>query len=66
MTRTALDDRKEAADILLTAADGRGYSISSKTELRGRGIKSYNNGNYYVTDAALATLRREYVVECDF
>jgi hypothetical protein len=65
-TVTAIDNRKVAADILLTASEGGGYSISSKIALKGRGIKSYSNGNYSVTDAALAKLRQSYAVECDF
>jgi len=63
---TSLDQRKAAADILITAPEGGSFSVSSKVELKGRGIKSYNNGNYSVSSAALANLRTQYVVECDF
>jgi hypothetical protein len=63
---TNLDQRKAAADILITYAEGGSFSISSKIGLKGRGIKSYNNGNYSVTDAALTKLRAAYIVECDF
>lgn len=61
-----LTERKAAADILLTASEGGSFSISSKIALNGRGIKSYDNGNYSVTDAALTKLRQQYRVECDF
>jgi hypothetical protein len=63
---TQIDQRKAQADILIQAAERNGYSITSRVHLFGRGIKSYGNGNYSVTDGALAKLRAAHVVECDF
>ena len=65
-TPTSVDAQKAAADILLTATESNGYSVSSKVALSGRGIRSYGNGNYSVTDRALQVLRTKYSVACDF
>ena len=62
---TALDVRKVHADILVTAC-GSKYSIHSKVPLSGNGIRSFNNGNYEVSESVLAKLRRVYNVENDF
>ena len=63
---TAIDAAKAAADIRITAAGSTGYSIFSKVALKGRGIASFNNGNYTVTDAALDRLKLVHTVACDF
>jgi hypothetical protein len=63
---TAIDARKAAADILVSAAEPNGYSIRSKYALSGRGIRSHGNGNYSVSEPALSGLRARFAVECDF
>lgn len=63
---TAIDARKAAADVLIRAVEGNGYSVSSKVTLVGRGIKPFGNGYFLVTSAALAAIRTRYAVECDF
>lgn len=68
--RTALDDEKAKADILVTAIDSH-YEIrvqKSSIKLSGRGIKrSEWIGNiYYVTERVYKQLCKKYNVMCDF
>jgi hypothetical protein len=63
---TQIDALKAAADIRLTYVERNGFSIASKHALSGRGIKSYGNGNYSVSEGALAKLRERYTVQPDF
>lgn len=65
---TNLDARKKQADILIQAIDDK-YSIYCQNKnivLSGRGITSYGNGNYAVTESVLNKLKEQYKVECDF
>ena len=65
--RTTVDDRKDEADILINAANGGSYTVSTKMDLIGRGIKkNYGNGTYEVTESKLKQLQEFYKVECDF
>lgn len=65
--RTAIDDRKDTADIMIQYANGGSYTIKSKTSLSGRGVKKdYGQGRYEVTERKLEQLKAQYRVECDF
>lgn len=65
--RTSIDDAKDAATILLKACNGGSYTISSKVELKGRGITPYRTpGVYEVTERALEKLQAAYSWHPDF
>lgn len=66
--RTAIDDAKDKADMLLTACNGGSYTINTKgIELSGRGVKCrYDNGCYEVTEGLLNKLRSKYNIMTDF
>lgn len=65
---TSLDAQRKQADILIQAIDDK-YSIhcqNTNIALSGRGVTSYGNGNYAVTETVLNKLKKQYKVECDF
>jgi hypothetical protein len=68
--RTALDDAKDSADILITGCFKKRTEIRTRKILSGHGIKmeSISNGvgRYTVNDAALDELRRRFTVFTDF
>lgn len=63
---TALDARKAAATVLVTAAYGGGYDITSRVALSGRGIKHYGADLYYVTERALEAIKSVHPWATDF
>lgn len=68
--RTALDDAKDKADILVTAIDSK-YTIEVKNPsitLSGRGVKrsTWIGNIYYVTERIYKQLCEKYNVMCDF
>jgi hypothetical protein len=69
MEKTALDTRKENADILIEYANGGSFTIRNKKNvfISGRGVKDvYDNGYIEVTASKLASLKKMYTVECNF
>ena len=69
MEKTALDTRKENADILVEYANGGSFTIrnSKNVSISGRGVKEiYDNGCLEVTSAKLESLKKTYTVECNF
>jgi len=63
--RTAIDDAKDAADILITGYCGERATLYSRVPLTGAGIRDC--GSYYTaTERALARLRSSYAVMSDF
>lgn len=63
---TALDARKVAATILITAAYSSGYDITSRVALSGRGIKHYSADLYHVTERALDVIKTNHTWATDF
>lgn len=69
MEKTALDTRKENADILIEYANGGSFTIRNKKNvfISGRGVKDvYENGCLEVTSSKLESLKKTYTVECNF
>lgn len=70
MTRTAIDDRKDAADFRTTYANGGSFTLEANPGapvISGRGIKAYRRaGAYEVTMAALKKLHTKFHIEADF
>jgi hypothetical protein len=66
--RTLIDDRKDAADMLIEACNGGSYTINTKgIEITGRGVKRrYFSGNYEVTEKMLRSLEAQYNVMTNF
>ena len=65
-TRTALDDRKDAADVLIVGISGNRRELRSKVALRGLGIQHIRNDFYLATESAINRIRAKHSVECDF
>jgi hypothetical protein len=63
---TAVDARKAAATVLITAAYGAGYDITSRVALSGRGIKHYGADLYFVTERALEAIKSAHTWATDF
>jgi hypothetical protein len=63
---TSKDEAKKQADIRLMYCNGGSFTVASKIELSGRGIKKHNNGYYEVTEKALEKLQKQYSWATDF
>lgn len=65
---TAVDDQKDAADMLIEAIDGSYYTINPKGKtIEGkRGVKRYSNGFYAVTESVLRRLETRYTFATNF
>jgi len=66
--RTDIDNRKDAADMLIEYCNGGSYTINTKgIEISGRGVKNqYGNGFYEVTETMLRKLQNSYNVMTNF
>ena len=60
--RTALDDAKDKADMLLQSVDGNYYTLhlNRPIEIKGRGVKRYSNGAIAVTERVYNKLNEQY------
>lgn len=65
---TALDQEKEAADILVESIDGNWYTIrlNRQIELKSKRIKRYDNGCIAVPESVYDKLKDKYNVMCNF
>jgi hypothetical protein len=63
---TVIDARKAAVSVLITAAYGNGYDITSRVALSGRGIKHYGADLYHVTERALDVIKANHTWATDF
>ncbi len=66
--RTALDDEKDKADMLLQAIDGNYYTLklNRPIEVKGRGVERYSEKLIAVTERVYKQLCKQYNVMCDF
>jgi len=68
--RTLIDNRKDAADILVEYANGGSFTLKLQNNVdlgNRRGIKAtYENGMIEVTTKKLDSLSKLYKVECNF
>lgn len=66
--RTAIDDRKDAADFLVTACYGEGYVIDARriTVPAGRGVKHISGNTYRLTERVLRALQATHTWATDF
>lgn len=65
---TELDRQKKQADILLTSVDGNYYTLRLQTpiEVKGRGVRRYNDNVVVVTESVYNKLQERYNVMCNF
>lgn len=66
--RTALDDAKDKAEMLLQSIDGNYYTLrlNRPIEIKGRGVKRYGNNIIAVTERVYKQLQAQYNIACDF
>lgn len=62
--RTALDERKDAATMLLQQVGPR--VVRSKVDLTGRGVKKLNEGTFQLTESAWKKASATHTWACDF
>lgn len=62
--RTAIDDRKDAAALLLQSCSP--YVVLSRVPLVGRGITAMHGSHYKLTDSAWNRLKGQYTWATDF
>lgn len=65
---TELDRQKKQADILLTSVDGNYYTLrlQKPIEVKGRGVRRYNDNVVAVTESVYNKLQEKYNVMCNF